>query len=454
MITGFGTIHERQVAIYAQDFTVLGGSLGAKVMGLNMDSKKTIWILNHHATGMAFQHGGRHYYFAKYLIENGYNVRIFCASVLHNSQEDAVDLQGNIYKELIVDGIPFVFVKTRKYQTNGLSRVLGMFDYYFNVKKACKRYPRPDVVIGSSVHPLACITAIHLSKKYCCKNIVEIRDLWPESIVEYGLASSKNPLMKCLYHFEKWLYTKANSLVFTMEGGKDYIIEKGWDKPHGGPVNLDKVHHINNGVDLDVFDRNIHEKVIEDTDLDNNDFFKFVYTGSIRRANNLDLVLDAAKLLKDSNIIFIIWGEGDQLVRLKQRLKDEQIKNVIFKGKVGKQFIPGILKRADATFFALENSPLFCFGLSLNKSFEYLAAGKPLLISGDAAYSIIDKYKCGYHLRENSPEKFSKSVEKLVALDSSEYQALCENAREASKKYDFKVLTGKIIEILECNSSP
>lgn len=419
-----------------------------------MDSKKTIWILNHHATGMAFQHGGRHYYFAKYLIEKGYDVRIFCASVLHNSQEDAVDLQGNISTELIVDSIPFVFVKTRKYRGNGISRVLGMFDYYFNVKKACKQYPRPEVIIGSSVHPLACVAAIHLSKRYSCKNIVEIRDLWPESILEYGLASKSNPLIIWLYRLEKWLYTKANSLVFTMEGGKDYIIEKGWDKQHGGSVNLDKVHHINNGVDLDVFDRNVQEKIIKDVDLDNPDSFKFVYTGSIRRANNLDLVLDAAKLVKNPKIQFLIWGDGDQLTRLKQRLKDEQIQNVIFKGKVGKHFVPGILHRADATFFVLENSPLFRFGLSLNKSFEYLAAGKPLLIIGDAAYSMIDEYKCGYHLRENSPEKFSKSVEQLVGLDSREYQALCENARDAAKKYDFKVLTDKLIELLECNSSP
>ena len=419
-----------------------------------MDSKKTIWILNHHATGMALQHGGRHYYFAKYLKEKGYDVRIFCASVLHGSQEDVVDLQGNISKELIVDGISFVFVKTRKYQGNGFSRVLGMFDYYFNVKKACKQYPRPDVIIGSSVHPLACVAAIHLSKRYSCKNIVEIRDLWPESILEYGLASTKNPLIKCLYRLEKWLYAKANSLVFTMEGGKDYIIEKGWDKPHGGPVELDKVHHINNGVDLDIFDTNIQEKVIEDADLDNPDSFKFVYTGSIRRANNLDLVLDAAKLVQDPNIQFLIWGEGDQLARLRQRIKDEKIQNVIFKEKVGKHFVPGILKRADATFFVLETSSLFRFGLSLNKSFEYLAAGKPLLIVGDAAYSMIDKYKCGYHLRENSPQKFSKFVEQLVGLDSREYQALCENAREAAKKYDFKVLTDKLIKILECNSSP
>jgi len=419
-----------------------------------MDYKKTIWILNHHATGMAFQRGGRHYYFAKYLKEKGYDVRIFCASVLHNSQEDAVDLQGNISKELIVDGIPFVFVKTRKYQGNGYSRVLGMFDYYLNVKKACQQYSRPEVIIGSSVHPLACVAAIHLSKRYSCKNIVEIRDLWPESIVEYGLASSKNLLIKFLYRLEKWLYMKANSLVFTMEGGKDYIIEKGWDKLHGGPVDLDKVHHINNGVALDVFDRSIQDNSIEDEDLDNPDYFKFVYTGSLRRANDLDLVLDAAKLVQDPKVQFLIWGDGDQLGRLKQRVKDEQIQNVIFKGKVGKQFIPGILKRADATFFALENSPLFRFGLSLNKSFEYLAAGKPLLIIGDAAYSMIDKYECGFHLRENSPQKFSKSVKQLVGLDSRKYQALCENAREASKKYDFKILTDKLIEIIECNSSP
>lgn len=403
---------------------------------------------------MAFQHGGRHYYFAKYLIAHGYKVIIFCASSSHGQNKQAVDLNGQLSLEQSVDGIPFVFVKTRSYAGNGAKRVLSMLDYYFNVKKAVKKYDVPDVIIGSSVHPLACVAAINLSKRYKCKNIVEIRDLWPESIVAYGIKSPKNPLIKILYHAERWLYAKADSILFTFKGGRDYIIEKKWDKEQGGPIDLGKIYHINNGVDLDVFDRNVQEKIIKDVDLDNPDSFKFVYTGSIRRANNLDLVLDAAKLVKNPKIQFLIWGDGDQLTRLKQRLKDEQIQNVIFKGKVGKHFVPGILHRADATFFVLENSPLFRFGLSLNKSFEYLAAGKPLLIIGDAAYSMIDEYKCGYHLRENSPEKFSKSVEQLVGLDSREYQALCENAREASKKYDFKVLTDKLIEILECNSSP
>jgi len=141
------------------------------IHGINMNSRKTIWILNHHATDMALQHGGRHYYFAKYLIKQGYDVRIFCASFLHDSQE-SIDLQGSISEELVVDGIPFVFVKTRMYRSNGLSRVLGMFDYYFNVKKASKQYSKVDVIIGSSVHPLACVAAIHLSNDFPSSNTI------------------------------------------------------------------------------------------------------------------------------------------------------------------------------------------------------------------------------------------------------------------------------------------
>ena len=414
-----------------------------------MESRKTIWILNHHATEMAFQHGGRHYYFAKYLMEKGYDVRIFCASVLHNSQEDAIDLQGSVSKELIVDGIPFVFVRIRKYRGNGLSRVLGMFDYYFNVKKACKQYPRPDVIIGSSVHPLACVAAIHLSKRYNCKNIVEIRDLWPESIVEYGLASSKSLLIKLLYRAEKWLYSKANAVVFTMAGGKDYITEKGWDTAHGGCVNLNKVFHINNGVDLDAFEGNHIGNTIEDSDLVDSSSFKIVYTGSIRRANNLDLVLDSAKLVKDLSVKFLIWGDGDQLGRLRQRLIDEEIRNVIFKGKVEKQFVPYIVSQADANFFVLEDSPLFRFGLSLNKSFDYLAAGKPMIIVGNASYSMIDEYHCGFHIRKATAQSFAQTVEQITNLSKVAYENMCMNAKEAAKEYDFKVLTNKLIAIIE-----
>jgi len=410
---------------------------------------KTIWILNHHATGMAFQHGGRHYYFAKYLIERGYKVIIFCASSSHGQNKQAVDLNGGLSIEQSVDNIPFVFVKTRSYADNGAKRVLSMVDYYCNVKKVAKKYDAPDVIIGSSVHPLACVAAINLSKRYKCKNIVEIRDLWPESIVAYGIKSPKNPIIKVLYHAERWLYSKADSILFTFRGGRDYIIEKKWDKEQGGPIDLGKIYHINNGVDLDIFESNCQEAVVEDSDLSNPGFFNLVYAGSIRRANNIDLILDTAKLVTSPKVRFLIWGDGDQLERLQTRVREERIQNVLFKGKVEKQLVPSIVSQADATFFVLEDSPLFRFGLSLNKSFEYLAAGKPLIIVGEAGYSMIDEYNCGYHVREHSAEHFAQAIDQLMVLDNAEYMKMCSNSKEASKEYDFKVLTNKLIGIVE-----
>ena len=402
---------------------------------------------------MAFQHGGRHYYFAKYLIAHGYKVIIFCASSLHGQNRQAVDLNGQLSLEQSVDGIPFVFVKTRSYEGNGAKRVLSMVNYYFNVKKVAKKYDAPDVIIGSSVHPLACVAAINLSKRYKCKNIVEIRDLWPESIVAYGIKSPKNPLIKVLYHAERWLYAKADSILFTFRGGRDYIIEKKWDKEQGGPIDLGKIYHINNGVDLDIFESNCQEAVVEDSDLSNPGFFNLVYTGSIRRANNIDLVLDTAKLVASPKVMFLIWGDGDQLERLQTRVREEKIQNVLFKGRVEKKFVPSIVSQAYATFFVLENSPLFRFGLSLNKSFEYLAAGKPLIIVGEAGYSMIDEYSCGYHVREHSAEHFAQAIDQLMVLDNVEYNKMCRNSKDASKEYDFKVLTNKLVDIVENSSN-
>lgn len=66
--------------------------------------------------------------------------------------------------------------------------------------------------------------------------------------MDLGILNKKNPIVPLLYKFEKWLYTKADQVVFSMEGGRDYIIDKKWDTDHGGPIDLKKVFYINNGV--------------------------------------------------------------------------------------------------------------------------------------------------------------------------------------------------------------
>ena len=131
---------------------------------------------------------------------------------------------------------------------------------------------------------------IHLARKYGCRGVAEIADLWPESIVAYGIAGPRNPAVLALRRLEKWIYEKADDVVFTCEGGYDYIVEQGWE----GRIPRAKIHYINNGVDLAVFDENRARYTVQDPDLEDPSVFKVVYTGSIRKVNHLGLLLDAA----------------------------------------------------------------------------------------------------------------------------------------------------------------
>jgi glycosyltransferase involved in cell wall biosynthesis len=409
---------------------------------------KTIWILNHHATDMAFQHGGRHYYFAQYLIERGYKTIIFCASSLHEENKQAVDLKGNLSIEQSVDGIPFVFVKTRSYTGNGIKRVLSMFDYYFHVKKAVKKYDAPDVIIGSSVHPLACVAAINLSKRYQCKNIVEIRDLWPESIVEFMKISRNNPVIKFLFQLEKWMYRKADQLIFTMEGGYQYITDKHWENE----ITSTKVSYINNGVDLSDFIKSQEKSRCSNHLLDDSSLFKVLYTGSIRSGNGLNLLIDAAKILmgKQPSVHFLLFGDGTDRQQLEKRCEEEKISNVHFLGNVEKSMIPSILSQGDCNVLNYQNAGTWKYGGSQNKLFEYLASGKPIISNIKIEYSLIERYQCGIIASVDNAEAYAEAISDMFEMKgTTNYTIMCENARMVAKVYNYPELTKKLISVIE-----
>ena len=277
-----------------------------------------------------------------------------------------------------------------------------------------------------------------------------MRDLWPEAIVSYSKKIKKGSLIaNILYAGEKWIYTKADALIFTQEGGPDYIRSQGWDKEHGGPIDMSKAYHINNGVDLEAFDQNIKEHWLDDPDMDDPNTFKVVYAGAIRRINNLGLIVDAAKLIKIPNIRFVIFGAGDQLEPLKQRLVDENITNVVFKGRVNKQFIPSVDARADVNLVHWEMNPLLRVGESYNKAFEYFASGKPVFYTIRPGYSIVEKFHCGLLTEGFTPQDIANGIEKIAAMSDEEKQEMARNARKAAEYYDFKNHTKKLLEIID-----
>lgn len=417
---------------------------------------KHIWIMNHYASDMFFNKGGRHYWFAKYLKRAGYEPVVFCCNARHNSEyEHFNELNGKLWCERIAEGIevPFVFVQGRDYKGNGKQRILNMIDFYHNVKKAAKEYAkqheRPDIILASSVHPLTLVAGLQLAEYYDVKCICEVRDLWPESLVAYRIVSPGNPVVTLLRQMEKWIYKKADALVFTHEGAPDYIISRSWDKDHGGPVDLSKVHHINNGVDLEAFQKNLELHPFSDEDLKASDKFKVVYAGAIRRVNNLELVIEAAKLIDDPSIQIIVFGDGDELETLKNRVRKENIHNIVFKGRVEKQFIASIESQADLNLAHWQMNPILRFGESANKVFEYYAAGKPVFYTVRPKYSIVDKFGCGRMTEGFEPKDIAEGIQKIARMSDEEKAQMAINSRKAAEEYDFKNLTMKLIEVIE-----
>lgn len=403
-----------------------------------------IWIFNNY--NMLPEQGGlnRHYYFGKYLKRMGHEPVVFVGSHPHNTDLQMIPGKEAFRQEPAAP-FPWVYVRTCNYEGSKLKRVWSMLEYYRNAKKAAASFEKPDAIIGSSAHPLAALLAIRLGKKYRCRAIVEVRDLWPESIVAYGIAGPHNPAVVAMRRLEKWLYKKADAVVFTMEGGYDYIVEQGWEKD----IPRAKVFHINNGVDLEAFQYNREHYQVEDPDLEDPDIFKVIYTGSIRKVNNLGLLLDAAKEISNPRVKFLIWGDGDELPALRQRAEKEHIGNVSFKGSVEKKYIPYIICRANINYMHGTPSSLFRFGISPNKLFDYFAAGKPILKDILCKYDPVEQTGAGITVNEPFPAQIAAQIMEMVNMDDETYQRFCCNTIHAAQKYDFKNLTRKLIEIIK-----
>lgn len=416
---------------------------------IEQNRKMNIWIVNHYAMPPSMGGLVRHYYFSKYLQTKGHQVRIITSGRIHNTTINMTD-EGELYSVKEVDGVEYTFVKSSNYTGNGLDRIKNLIGFPFNVWKTMKSFykkEKPDVIYTSSPDLFVAFFSEIYAKLKKIPIIVEIRDLWPESIVEYKGISKKNPIILILYQLEKWIYENANKLIFTMPGGKDYITDKKWDKK----IELSKIVHINNGVDFLEYKKNISDYVIDDDDLNDKSKFKVIYVGSIRAANNIRNLVDVAIKLKEDNInnvCILIYGDGNERADLENECKKLQLDNIVFKGKVDKKYIPYILSKSNLNILNYKQASTWKYGGSQNKQFEYLASGRPICANVKMGYSIINEYKCGIEEDIDTVDRYVEIIKMYSNMSETEYKQQCENAVEAAKKYDYNILGMKIEKTL------
>ena len=402
-----------------------------------------IWLIDHYSVPPKYYPLARQTIFAKHLMEMGHEVLIIAASTVHNSSINLIEGKEE-YTELTEDGVKYLLIKGRPYSGNGVKRIANMLEFAQKLPGVCAHLEKPDAIVSCSMTLFACAQGLRLSEKYGCRKIAQITDLWPETIVAYGMAGPFHPFVVTLRCLEKWIYTHADKIIFSMEGAYDYILSRGWEKA----VPREKVCYINNGVDLKAFEEDRRQFPAEDAELREPGIFKVVYTGSVRKANRLDLLIDAASLIWDERIRILIWGAGDELDSLRETVRNRGLKNVSFKGHVDKKQIPAILSESDALFLDPFDEAVSRYGICSNKLFEYFASGKPVLMCTLPGHNPAAAYRCSISY-EISPQGVADAIRKVFSLSDSEREEMRSGALEAARAYSYDELSEKLISVLE-----
>ncbi|WP_417334495.1 glycosyltransferase family 4 protein [Halarcobacter sp.] len=393
-----------------------------------------IWIFNHHALTPDMSGGTRHYDFAKELIKRGHSVTIVASSFHYSKYKEMKDYKNKEYLCEKIDGVDFIWIKTPPYFGNGISRVKNMISYTYKVLKYIPKLnlSKPDVIVGSSVHLFTVWAAYKLSNKYKTPFIMEVRDLWPQTLIDMGI-SKWHPFIILLGWVEKYLYKKADKIISNLPYAYDYI---------GKFVKKEKFIWISNGVDLSNIKYIPKEK---------NKKFVISYTGAIGVANNLQILLKAALKLKDNKSIFFrIVGEGAEKERLKAFVKENNLSNVSIENSVPKNEVTNILQNSDVLYFNLKDSPVFNYGISSNKLFDYMASGRVVIFSTKARNNPIKDANAGYSIAPDDVDILEKTILEAYNLPQDERSIIGKNIRRyVEDNYSIEVLVDKFEKLLE-----
>lgn len=410
---------------------------------------KRIWLVNQYAMPPHLESRLRTIKFAQYLTRVGYDVTIFASSIMHNMDINLIE-DNSLYVERQYGDLKFVHINTMPYRKNGVARIIGLFQFSFRLRRVVKKFPKPDVIVHTATVPFS--NPIHyIAKRLNAKHIVEVLDLWPETFVNLGIMRRSNPIMWFLYKAERWLYVRANELVFSVEGGAQYLHDRGWTTDEGDVIDLSHVHYINNGVDIDDFDSFLEKYKLDDPDLIDPTIKRVIYLGSIRKANCLQHLVDAAELLNgNSEIKFLIYGDGDDREGLIAYCNNHRIDNVIFKDKwIDPKYVPYVLSCATVNILNYMQGSFASYGGSQSKLFQYMASGRPICCNLKMLFCPITKNNLGIAREFGSPKEYADAILSLASMDETARREMSNRVRSTAYEYDYQVLTNRLVQLIE-----
>ena len=297
------------------------------------------------------------------------------------------------------------------------------------------------MVIGSSVHPFAAVAGALLARRYKVPFVFEVRDLWPQTLVDMGRLRDDAPATWVLRRLERWLYRRAARTVVLLPQAWQYIVPLGIAK--------ERVVWIPNGVDLSLFPRAAPATQSQDG------VFTLMYFGAHGQANGLDNVLQAMARLRQmpagQHIRLRLIGDGPLKPALVAQAEALGLRNVVFEPPVPKAQIPALAAQADAFVIAVLDLPgLYRFGISMNKLFDYLAAERPTVMASSASNNPIAEAGAGLTVAPGQPQALAEAIAQIAAMPLAERQRMGRAGREyVEQNHGFDQLAGRLAAVLD-----
>ena len=399
-----------------------------------------ILIVNHYAFPPTQPGGTRHFSLAKALGAMGHSTTVAASGFDHITRTDR--LGGAGARREVHGGVPFVWLRTPGYHgSGGLARLWNMLVFARAVEHHLlpQLDGRPDVIVGSSPHPFAAQAALRLARRLKVPFVLEIRDVWPQSLIDLMGVPAWHPVVWAMERIERELYREANHIITLLPGIGRRVEERG-----GDPRALTWVP---NGIDLSLLPP---VRPPEDQDP-----FTFLYAGSHGVTNALEVMVEAAALLQaharrlPKRLNLVLLGTGPEKPRLQAQARDLGLDNLQFLAPVPKLEVYGILAQADAFWAETRASRLWQHGISFNKLFDFMAMARPTVFGVECPNNPIAEAGGGITVRPGDPEALAEGMEQLVRLPAEARREMGLRARaQVETQFDIRVLAGRFEQAL------
>ncbi|MDC0162449.1 glycosyltransferase family 4 protein [Paracoccaceae bacterium] len=406
-----------------------------------------ILYINHYAgsknMGMEF----RPYYMGKIWLEMGHNVTIVGSSFSH-LRVSQPNIDGSLSTEK-VDGLNYVWIKGIKYVGNGFGRILNMMQFLFGLfffQKNIVAQSQPDVVIASSTYPMDIWPAKYIAQICDARLVFELHDVWPQSLTEIAGLSRFNPLVILSGIAERAVYSSADRVISMLPAINDHCAGLGFDTSN--------LTIVPNGIVFDDWSKNevlLPDEIISAiTDMRFRDHMIVCYAGAHGIPNDLENLINAADLLRNDKVSFLLVGDGNLKTELAKLINLKNIDNISMCKTVSKSMIPQLLELVDVGFIGAKNRSIYNHGISPNKMADYMMAEIPIICAIKAGNDPVTEASCGYTVTPSNPKALSCVILEMQSIGHTERKLMGRRGKEyALQNYGYATLAKKFMDALK-----